>query len=102
MQVAPGSSHAQQQQHAHANGHAGGHGNPLSGDALENFAYTGEMGPVADISTFPPTMAPTPAGMDMNMLSMDSILTSEFWDSVLVPGALALSVVEVVMGNMLM
>ena len=53
---------------------------------MENFSYTGEMGPVADISTFPPTMAPHPQGMEMNMLSMDSILSADFWDSVLVPG----------------
>ncbi|KAI1794724.1 fungal-specific transcription factor domain-containing protein [Ganoderma leucocontextum] len=73
---------------AHVNGD--GHGNSgllVSGDLLENFSYTGEMGPVMDISTFPPTMAPTPAGMDMSMMSMDSILSSDFWDSVLVPGS---------------
>ncbi|TBU50302.1 fungal-specific transcription factor domain-containing protein [Dichomitus squalens] len=81
LQLSSGSSFASQ--HAHVNGHAA----TLSGDALENYAYTGEMGPVADISTFPPTMAPTSAGMDMSMLSMESILTSEFWDSVLVPGS---------------
>ena len=65
--------------HAHLNGHA-------SASALDSFAYTGEMGPVADISTFPPTMAPNSVD-HMNVLSMDSILSSEFWDSVLVPGA---------------
>lgn len=71
--------------HVHAN--ANGNGSLLApGDLLENFSYTGEMGPVMDISTFPPTMAPTTAGMDMNMMSMDSILSSDFWDSVLVPG----------------
>lgn len=79
---------------AHMNGHANGNGSGSGaggllapGDVLENFSYTGEMGPVMDISTFPPTMAPAPAGMDMSsMMSMDSILSSDFWDSVLVPG----------------
>lgn len=74
---------------AHMNGHANG-SLLMSADVLENFAYTGEMGPVMDISTFPPTMAPTPAGMDMSMMSMDSILSSDFWDSVLVPGGFPL------------
>ncbi len=86
------SSNSHVHQHNHVNGHVSGHsqahvGLPFHPDALENFAYSGEMGPVADISTFPPTMAPNPNGMDMSMLSMDSILSSEFWDSVLVPGA---------------
>ncbi|KAL6298611.1 fungal-specific transcription factor domain-containing protein [Sparassis latifolia] len=56
-------------------------------DALQGFFSTSEMGPVADISTFPPTMAPGPSTMDMSMLSMDSILSADFWDSVLVPGS---------------
>ncbi|KAH9852724.1 fungal-specific transcription factor domain-containing protein [Lenzites betulinus] len=81
---------------AHAHGYpnglhasASGAGASLTADALlENFAYSGEMGPVADISTFPPTMAPAPQhGLDVNMLSMDSILSADFWDSVLVPGS---------------
>lgn len=81
--VASGSTHYT---NGHANGHVAANGNL---DAfLDNFAYSGEMGPVADISTFPPTMAPPQQhGMDMNMLSMDSILSADFWDSVLVPGA---------------
>ncbi|KAI0362543.1 hypothetical protein OH77DRAFT_1388652 [Trametes cingulata] len=90
--VASGS--AQSQQAPYANGHVNGHasGSGTSGNAsadhfLENFAYSGEMGPVADMSTFPPTMAPPPSGMDMSMLSMDSILSADFWDSVLVPGS---------------
>lgn len=89
------SAHAQPNSFAngHVNGHAGGSGSGAGGAAgatadqlLENFAYSGEMGPVADMSTFPPTMAPAPSVMDMNMLSMDSILSADFWDSVLVPG----------------
>ncbi|TFK90305.1 hypothetical protein K466DRAFT_574338 [Polyporus arcularius HHB13444] len=73
--------------HPHVNGHANGHSHgPLASHALEGFAYTGEMGPVVDISTFPPTMAPNSVD-HMNVLSMDSILSSEFWDSVLVPGS---------------
>ena len=78
--------------HGHVNGHsvhahAQGLSLPPEALAMDSFGYSGEMGPVADISTFPPTMAPHPSGMDMNVLSMDSILSSEFWDSVLVPGA---------------
>ncbi|KAH9931689.1 uncharacterized protein BXZ73DRAFT_90131 [Epithele typhae] len=61
--------------------------NSLGADLLEAFSYTSEMGPVADMSTFPPTMAPHPQNAEMNMLSMDSILSADFWDSVLVPGS---------------
>lgn len=51
------------------------------------FHANSEMGPVADISTFPPTMAPTAPSDDASgMLPMDSILSTSFWDSVLVPG----------------
>ena len=53
------------------------------------FQVNSEMGPVADMSTFPPTMAPTnPNGDVSGMLPMDSILSTNFWDSVLVPGKL--------------
>lgn len=52
------------------------------------FPSTSEMGPVADMSTFPPTMAPTNSHDDTSgMLSVDSILSTGFWDSVLVPGS---------------
>ncbi|TDL24905.1 hypothetical protein BD410DRAFT_744627 [Rickenella mellea] len=52
-----------------------------------DFHFNSEMGPVADISTFPPTMAPMNGTDDTSgMLSMDSILSAGFWDSVLVPG----------------
>lgn len=82
--VASSSSHPYT--NGHTNGHASANGNLDT--FLDNFAYSGEMGPVADISTFPPTMAPPQQhGMDVNMLSMDSILSADFWDSVLVPGA---------------
>ncbi|KAF9032161.1 hypothetical protein BDZ89DRAFT_1063535 [Hymenopellis radicata] len=54
---------------------------------LSDFQFEGEMGPVADMSTFPPIMAPSDeAHNGTNGLSMDSILSSNFWDSVLVPG----------------
>ncbi|KAI0665240.1 fungal-specific transcription factor domain-containing protein [Cubamyces menziesii] len=76
-QDAPVASGSGSSAHAQPNSFANGH----------NFAYSGEMGPVADMSTFPPTMAPAPSVMDMNMLSMDSILSADFWDSVLVPGS---------------
>lgn len=46
----------------------------------------GEMGPVMDMSTFPPRMAPQTEEPPSQLLSMDSILSSDFWDSVLVPG----------------
>ncbi|GLB34598.1 putative fungal specific transcription factor [Lyophyllum shimeji] len=56
------------------------------GFMLGDFQFEGEMGPVADMSTFPPTMAPNPTEDNMGSLTMDSILSSGFWDSVLVPG----------------
>ncbi|KZV88288.1 hypothetical protein EXIGLDRAFT_619562 [Exidia glandulosa HHB12029] len=51
---------------------------------LADFQFSSEMGPVADLSTFPPTMmtADDPA----NLMSMDNILSNGFWDSMLVPG----------------
>lgn len=76
-------------------------GNPISGDLpaysssygqdasllLNEFQFNSEMGPVADISTFPPTMAPNPSeDAMMNGLTMENILSSGFWDSMLVPG----------------
>ncbi|KAJ6531569.1 fungal-specific transcription factor domain-containing protein [Mycena vulgaris] len=53
---------------------------------LNEFQFDGEMGPVADMSTFPPTMAPTPSEDVMGALTMDNILSNGFWDSMLVPG----------------
>lgn len=75
-------------------------GNPIRGDLpaysssygqdasllLNEFQFDSEMGPVADISTFPPTMAPNPSEDMMNGLTMENILSSGFWDSMLVPG----------------
>lgn len=61
---------------------------PLIGQAGGSFGFHGEMGPVADMSTFPPTMAAmAPHGPGEDVLSMDSILAGGFWDNVLVPGA---------------
>lgn len=54
-------------------------------DPLSEFQFDGEMGPVADISTFPPTMAPH-SDDHLGMLSIDTILSTSFWDNVLVPG----------------
>jgi hypothetical protein len=52
-----------------------------------NDYLSGEMGPVLDISTFPPTMAPDqPTDDQLGAMSMDSILSTSFWDSVLIPG----------------
>ncbi|KZT70077.1 hypothetical protein DAEQUDRAFT_810822 [Daedalea quercina L-15889] len=56
-------------------------------DPFAGFFSNGEMGPVADMSTFPPTMAPNPSLPDMSMMSMDSILSADFWDNMLVPGS---------------
>jgi hypothetical protein len=51
------------------------------------FQFDGEMGPVADMSTFPPTMAPPPNLEDNSTgLTMENFLGSGFWDSMLVPG----------------
>jgi hypothetical protein len=58
---------------------------------LNEFQFNSEMGPIMDMSTFPPTIATMAAtGEDQhgqqNMISMDSILSTGFWDSMLVPG----------------
>lgn len=53
---------------------------------LNEFQFDSEMGPVADITTFPPTMAPYPSEESMGALTVDNILSSGFWDSMLVPG----------------
>ena len=67
-----------------------GYGSYLNGPGsdfgLGEFQLDGEMGPVADMSTFPPTMVANHHEDSMGMLSMDSILSSGFWDSVLMPG----------------
>lgn len=55
-------------------------------DPLSEFQFDSEMGPVADMSTFPPTMATNVVEDHFGMLTMDSILSASFWDSVLVPG----------------
>ena len=54
---------------------------------LSEFQFASEMGPVADMSTFPPTMAAAqPDDGSLGLCSMDSILLGGFWDNVLVPG----------------
>ncbi|KAF7337898.1 hypothetical protein MVEN_02012900 [Mycena venus] len=65
-----------------------GGANDKSGNTftLNEFQFDGEMGPVADMSTFPPTMAPTPTEDTLGSLTMDNILSNGFWDSMLVPG----------------
>ena len=62
-------------------------GNTEPYQMLSEFQFASEMGPVADMSTFPPTMANTQPD-DLGMLSMHSILSGGFWDNVLVPGEL--------------
>ncbi|KAK2466676.1 hypothetical protein APHAL10511_000934 [Amanita phalloides] len=53
---------------------------------LTEFNFNSEMGPVADMSTFPPTMAPIPSEDASVGMSMDNILSHGFWDNMLVPG----------------
>ena len=58
---------------------------------MNEFQFDGEMGPVADMSTFPPTMAPPPNVEDNSTgLTMENFLGSGFWDSMLVPGTFTL------------
>jgi hypothetical protein len=59
---------------------------------MDDFQFESEMGPALDLNTFPPTMGP-PAAQDrpesaggFSGLTMDSILSTGFWDNVLVPG----------------
>jgi len=58
---------------------------------MNEFHFESEMGPATDITTFPPTMAVPPnSGEDSAMMSgltMENILSSGFWDNMLVPGA---------------
>ncbi|KAJ3526783.1 hypothetical protein NM688_g8218 [Phlebia brevispora] len=81
-------SASQDAQHAAPpNQHNGGMYGMGTFDPLAEFQFDSEMGPVADMSTFPPTMAPNPSEDHLgSMLTMDSILSASFWDSVLVPG----------------
>ena len=59
---------------------------------LNEFQFDSEMGPAADLSTFPPTMAPAPPAPPPNALTggdslaMEHILGTGFWESMLVPG----------------
>jgi hypothetical protein len=62
-------------------------GNVEPHQLLSEFHFASEMGPVADMSTFPPTMATAqPDDGSLGLCSMDSILLGGFWDNVLVPG----------------
>jgi hypothetical protein len=58
--------------------------------SLDFQSTTGEMGPVVDMSIFPPRMAPSTMEETPGMMAMDSILSNDFWDSVLVPGMCSL------------
>ncbi|KAF5358103.1 hypothetical protein D9756_001250 [Leucocoprinus leucothites] len=57
---------------------------------MNEFNFESEMGLVADMSTFPPTMArppnPTDDGAMMSALTMENIMSGRFWDRILVPG----------------
>ncbi|KAM6500251.1 Fungal specific transcription factor domain containing protein [Amanita muscaria] len=62
---------------------------PYPNDAsfIPEFQFESEMGPVADMSTFPPTMAPLPTEDTSSAgVTMDNILSNGFWDNVLIPG----------------
>jgi hypothetical protein len=75
-------------QHQSNNNNSAGQGQVIEGsfNLLSEFQFDGEMGPVADMSTFPPTMAPPPADDANAGLMMENILSSGFWDSMLIPG----------------
>lgn len=66
-------------------------GSTVPPNGVNDFHFTSEMGPVADMTTFPPTTLPLPDD-GMGMLSMENIFSNGFWDSVLVPGALILEI----------
>jgi hypothetical protein len=61
-------------------------GYPTQFGSYPEFQFAGEMGPVADMSTFPPTMAPMPAPPPDDM--SHALFATGFWDNVLVPGLL--------------
>jgi len=65
---------------------------------MNEFQFESEMGPATDITTFPPTMAvpsqPPHSGEEGGeggggggMMAMENILSSGFWDNMVVPGA---------------
>jgi len=62
---------------------------------MNEFQFESEMGPATDITTFPPTMAvpsqlPPHSGEEGEgggMVAMENILSSGFWDNMVVPGA---------------
>ena len=62
---------------------------------MNEFQFESEMGPATDITTFPPTMAvpsqlPPHSGEEGEgggMMAMENILSSGFWDNMVVPGA---------------
>lgn len=66
-------------------------GPTISANGVNDFHFTSEMGPVTDMTTFPPTTVQL-SDEGMGMLSMENIFSNGFWDSVLVPGALILKV----------
>lgn len=61
---------------------------------MNEFHFESEMGPATDITTFPPTMAaplqPHSGGEgEGGMMAMENILSSGFWDNMVVPGTCA-------------
>ena len=90
------SQHGSRGQHPSSSNHH--HSESVNGDGtgftMNEFQFDGEMGPVADMSTFPPTMAPPPNVEDNSTgLTMENFLGSGFWDSMLVPGTFYLAIV---------
>lgn len=63
-------------------------------NGMSDYQFASEMGPVEDISTFPPTMATLPPSEGMEMFSMENFLSHGFWDSVLVPGEVVFTRVQ--------
>ena len=75
--------------HAHSGGD-GGSGNPTTPgslfDTFADFQFEGQMGPVATCRHARRRWRLAPSEDNFGMLTMDSILSSAFWDNVLVPG----------------
>lgn len=71
---------------AGSNSGLGANGNGYQ--SLNEFQFDGEMGPVVDMTTFPPTMAEQNDQSVTSPMSFDHIFSGGFWDSVLVPGML--------------
>ncbi|KAF9053126.1 fungal-specific transcription factor domain-containing protein [Panaeolus papilionaceus] len=85
-------SHSSNHSQSNSNGQISDAYNPFSSNNPfpDTFQFESEMGPAVDLTTFPPTMAPNPNGHGqeevMGALTMEHILSSGFWDSMVLPG----------------